>query len=497
VLAAEALVNIRNGLSYRAGLHDGRQVFIDGQLAGDVTFHPAFRRTVASFAALYDFQARPENQALMTFVAPGSGRRVNRAWQLPTCYEELVSRRLAIEAWAELHHGFMGRSPDHLACALGAMVVGIEVFRRNGEARAQALLDYFAHVRDKDLFVAYVIQNPQADKTQGASGQARDLVARVVSEDSEGITLRGAKMLGTSAVMADELLVANIQPLGAGEERYAFSAALPMSAPGLRLLSRRSYEGAVSSDFDYPLSARFDENDAIVYFDEVKVPWSRVFLYGDVDAVRAQWADTPAHVVQNYQSQIRLMVKLRFLLGLARRIAETTSSIQLPAVRSQIGALAAQAALVEGMVYGMEAAFVRVGDYVVPPAHLLYAAQVHTQEMYPRFVNAIRDIAGGGLIMLPSSVRDFADPALACMIEATQVSAVNDALGRVKVFKLAWDALGSEFASRHQQYEMFYGGAPYVTQANMYRTCPWSGPLSQVDRALDSMRLPSKALDAE
>jgi 4-hydroxyphenylacetate 3-monooxygenase len=483
-------MTIRDGVAYRKSLQDGREVYIDGERVDDVTTHPAFRNTVESFAGLYDFQCRPEHRELMT-ITDSQGRIFGRAWDLPRDLDGMVRRRRAMAAWSRQHHGYLGRSPDHLATTLGAMAIGIETFRRHSPARAQAFMDYYHYVRDNDLFVTYVIQNPQADKTVTASGQARDLVARVVAQDESGITLQGAKMLGTSTVMANELLVANIQPLKPGEERYAFSCAVPVGTPGVRLLSRRSYEASATSGFDHPLSSRLDENDAIVYFEQVKVPWDRVFLLGDVNAVREQWSETPAHVYQNYQSQIRLMVKLQFLAGLARRIAETTGVIQLPQVKGQLGALAAQAALVEGMIHGMEGAASPGPDgYLVPPAHLLYAAQTCTQELYPRFVQTIRELAGGGLIMLPSSARDFGHAELARMIDETQVSSSTDSLGRVKVFKLAWDALGSEFASRHLQYEMFYGGAPYVNQANMYRSFDWAGALEQVDAELARMVLP-------
>ena len=100
-------------------------------------------------------------------------------------------------------------------------------------------------------------------------------------------------MLGTSSIMANEVLVANLQPLKPGEEDLAFSCALPMNAKGLRVLSRKSYEAAAVSVFDNPISSRFDENDALIYFDDVKVPWERVFVYRDTDMCRAQFHDTP------------------------------------------------------------------------------------------------------------------------------------------------------------------------------------------------------------
>lgn len=474
---------IRNGQGYREALRDGRAVHIDGELVADVTEHPAFRNAIASYAAMYDFQADPAQRDLMTMPV-GDERRVNRAWALPRSHKALVERRRAIEAWSALNFGFLGRSPDHLASTLGGMMMGLDVLARGGKERAEAFAVYFERVRREDLFVTYVIQNPQADKSASASGQSRDVVLHVEGEDDAGITVRGAKMLGTSTIMSDEILVGHIQPLSPGEEDYALSFAIPVATPGVKLLSRRSYEHAASSTFDYPLSSAFDENDAAVYFDGVHVPWERVFVYRNIDLARAQWHDTPAHVFQNYQSQIRLSVKMRFLVGLARRVAETNGSDRIPQVRGTLGRLAAMASLVEGMVAGMEAEGREINGYFVPAAHILYAAQTLTQELYPTAIGLIRDLAGGGVVMLPSSERDLEDPAIRRIVEETQASPVTDAFGRVAVMKLAWDAIGSEFASRHTQYEMFYGGASYVNHAHMWRCHDWLTGARMVDRAL-------------
>ena len=233
--------------------------------------------------------------------------------------------------------------------------MGIEVFRKHGAARAKAVEDFFDYARHNDLYVSYVIINPQAERGKDWGQQAEDLVARIVDEDSAGITIRGAKMLGTGAVMANELLVANMQPLKPGEEDIAFSCALPMNAKGLRVLSRKSYEAHAVSVFDNPLSSRFDENDALMYFDDVKVPWDRVFVHRDTDMCRAQFHDTPSHVYQNYQAQIRLTVKLTFLAGLARRVTEAIGTTRIPSVTEQLGTLAAQVGMVNSMLSGMEA----------------------------------------------------------------------------------------------------------------------------------------------
>ncbi|MEX2035406.1 MAG: 4-hydroxyphenylacetate 3-hydroxylase N-terminal domain-containing protein [Xanthobacteraceae bacterium] len=475
------MTTCKTGAEHIKSLQDGRTVYIDGELVADVTEHPAFRNSVQSAAMLYDFQAKPENIELMTFKPAGSNRRVNRAWQMPRSHAEMVQRRKALQAWAEQSYGFLGRSPDHLASALVGQRMGIEVFRKHGEDRAKALADYFEEASRNDYFLTYVIINPQAERGKDWGEQAEDLVARIVDEDAGGITIRGAKMLGTSSIMANDVLVANLQPLKPGEEDLAFSCALPMNSKGLRVLSRKSYEASAVSVFDNPISSRFDENDALMYFDDVKVPWERVFVYRDTDMCRAQFHDTPGHAYQNYQAQIRLSVKIKFLVGLAHKITEAIGTTNMPAIREQLGYLAANVSMVNAMMAGMEIEGNMRGEWWVPNRHYMYSAQVLTQDLYPRVIQALRDLAGGALIMLPSSIHDFKDPELKRIIDLTQRSAKMRPEEKVKFLKAAWDAIGSEFGSRHTQYEMFYAGARFVTTGHSYRTFDWSGATGMVD----------------
>jgi 4-hydroxyphenylacetate 3-monooxygenase len=479
----------KTGADHIKSLKDGRTVYIDGKLVADVTEHPAFRSAVRSAAALYDFQAQPQNLELMTFSPDQSNRRVNRAWQMPRNYKEMVLRRKALQAWAVLSCGYMGRSPDHVASALVGQRMGLEIFQKHSPERAKALADYFEEARRNDYFLTYVIINPQAERAKDWGEQAEGLVARIVDEDSSGITIRGAKLLGTSSIMANEVLVANLQPLKPGEEDLAFSCALPMNAKGLRVLSRKSYEAAALSRFDNPLSSLFDENDALIYFDDVKVPWARLFVRRDTDMCRAQFHDTPGHAYQNYQAQIRLSVKIKFLCGLAHRIAEAIGTSNIPSVREQLGFLAAQSGMVNAMLAGMEAEGSMRGDWYVPNKHYMYSAQVLTQDLYPRVINLLRELAGGSLIMLPSSIHDFADPGLAKIIRTTQRAAGMAPDQKVKFMKAAWDAIGSEFGSRHTQYEMFYAGARFVTTGHSFRTYDWDGATGMVERFLASYDL--------
>ncbi len=480
---------MKTGHQHIASLRDRRALFIDGQRVEDATRHPAFARTINSVGSLFDFASDPTNTDLMTFATP-EGARANRIWQLPESHADLIERRRGLEAWTGLHAGYLGRAPDHVASCISGMFMGLDVFEAYDPARARALADYYAYARDNDLYLTYVIINPQADRSKGAAGQKDPfLSAGVVDQDAGGITVRGAKMLATGGIMANEVLVTCIQPLQPGDEPYAISFAIPMNTPGLTMLSRKSYEAGAPEVFDAPLSSRFDENDAVIYFDDVKVPWDRVFVFKDIAMCQKQFHATPAHVYQNYQAMIRLSVKVRFLIGLAHRTAEINGILSFPQVRETLGQLAAEGGMIDALVAAMEVKGTQRGRYFVPDRHTLYAAQTLTQQLYGKILATLRELAGGGMIMLPSSVADFANPDLAALIDKTQQSPAANSREKVKFYKLAWDAVGSEFASRHQQYEMFYAGATFVTKGHSYRTYDWSAASALVEGMLGTYDL--------
>jgi len=482
-------MTMKSGAKHVQGLRDDRTVFINGERVSDVTCHPAFARSVQSVAKLYDYAGAPENRAVMTFERPG-GVRANRIWQLPESYAELVERRKALEAWATLHAGFFGRAPDYIGSCLSGMYMGLDVFEAYDKDRARAFADYYAYARDNDLYLTSLFNNPQADRSRSAANQKDAfLTAGVVDQDSQGITVRGAKMLATGAITADEVLLASVQPLQPGDEPYAISFAMPMSAKGLKLMSRKSYEEAAPSIFDNPLSSRFDENDAVAYFDDVKVPWERVFVFKNLEMCQKQFQGTPAHAYQNYQAMIRLSIKVRFLVGLAHRITEINGVIGMPQVRDILGQLAAESSMVDALVAAMEAKGSQHGRYFVPDRPTLYAAEILTQQLYPKILNTLRELAGGGMTMLPSSVADFRNPEIASLIERSLQSPTASALEKVKFYKLAWDAVGSEFASRHHQYEMFFTGAGFVIKGRAFRHFNWGAAGALVKGILDGYDL--------
>jgi 4-hydroxyphenylacetate 3-monooxygenase len=482
---------MRRGSEYIAALKDRRNVFIDGERVSDVTVHPAFREAVRSVAHLYDVASDPANRELMTFTSPKTGEPVNRCFMIPRSKDDLTARRKALWHWAEQSFGFMGRTPDHVAGFFAGFAGAPSVFARGPRHLYENAVRFHEKIRDEDLYVAYTIVPPQIDRSKPAHQQADPtLYAGVTREVDGGIIIKGGQMLGTGAALADYIHLSCIIPLRPGDENYALSCVVPLNAPGVKVYSRRSYAEAAPSIFDYPLASRFDETDSLLVYDDVFVPWEHVFVYRDIDLTRAHFFETAAHAFGNNQAQIRFAVKLKFLAGIARRVAEMNGSDKLPPVQGMLGEIAAIAATVEGLVLAQEAHAVIDADGVARPgAQELYANMTAQSRIYQELLQLMRELCGGGLIQLPSSVDDFRNPEIRADLERYVTSPGTDAEGRTKLLKLAWDAIGSEFAGRHAQYEMFYAGAPFIVKTHMYRSYDFAGASKLVDAALNGYDL--------
>jgi len=476
----------RTGDVYRDGLKDGRNVFIDGGRVDDVGSHKAFRGAVESIAGLYDLTHDPASRDLLTFPSPTTGERVNVAYMIPRSTEDLISRRKGLRRWSESTFGLMGRTPDHVAGFLAGFAAGIDLFESVNKDHADNVLKFYEWARDTDQYVSYVIVPPQIDRSRPAHQQEDPfLYAGVKEERDDGIVIRGAQMLGTGAAISDWILLSSIVPLGDGDERYANTVVVPVSAPGLKIYARRSYAAAANSVFDYPLARRYDESDSLVVFDDVFIPWEHVFVYQSLDLVRDQWWKTPSHVLGNSQAQIRLWTKLDFLVGIAKAIAEMNGSMNAPPVQGVLGELASYATMVRSLVLAQEAN-ARTDDngVVWPGVEEVHACSALQIEIYPRMIAMIRELCGGGLIQLPSSREDFRDQDIAADIERYVQSPGMASQERVKLLKLAWDILGSEFAGRQWQYELFYAGAPYLVRNRVFRQYDFAPSSALVEEAL-------------
>ena len=475
---------LRTGQDFLADLRKTpRAIYVEGDRVTDPTAHPAFREGARSIARLFDDAAAPENREVMTFPSPDTGGPVWRCWQIPRSHADLRAKRIAAERWAERSFGLMGRTPDHVSNFLAGFAAKPRFF---DPRFAENVGKFYRHVRDTHAYVSYAIVPPQIDRGKPAHRQKDpSLYAGVVKETDAGITLSGGQQLATGAVYSDYVAISCIHALHPGDEAYAFSVVVPASDPGLRLYVRRPYALGAPNAADYPLSSRFDETDCFVVLDNCFVPWERVFIYRDVERCRDQWKKTPAHLYGNHQAQARYATKLRFLAGLAKRINEATGNDSAPPVMVEMGELCAYAAIVENMLCSHETVATIDDEGVLWPSQTaLYSVMALQAKINPHVIDIVRELSGAAMISVPSSAKDLDNPEAARDIDRFFQSASMSARERIALMRLAWDFIGSEFGSRHQQYEKFYGGSSYIVKMNMFRNYDFKRATALVDAAL-------------
>jgi 4-hydroxyphenylacetate 3-monooxygenase len=473
----------RRGAAFLSSLEDGRCVFINGECVANVACHPALAGAAASVAALYDLAHDPANASDMTFDC--DGRAVNRCFLIPRTRDELAARRTAHKRWADASYGLFGRSPDHLGSLLTGFAAAAPFF---GDF-AGNVTDFHHRTAVEDLYVAYAIVHPTIDRSLAAHQQAEpNLYASVVAERDGGIVVRGAQMLATAGVFADFIFVSVILPLKPGDEDYALSFVVPTAAKGVKLYARRPYASAATSVFDYPLSSRFDETDSLVVLDDVFVPWEHVFVYRDIERTFGQFSPRlAAHVLSNTQAQIRFWSKLQFLVGLVHRAMTLSGQSARPEVQVGLGELAARAALVEGLVLAAEDhAVTDEWGLMRPNPQFVYANQTLQSTLYPELIQMVRGMLSGSLLQLPSSVGELRmSETLEDMQRYVRWPGAAG-VERIKLLKLLWDMVGSEFAGRHVQYEMFYAGQPAVVKMKANAAYDWAAAERLAEACLNS-----------
>ena len=472
-------MGIRTGNEYLRSLRDGRTVFVNGERVKDVTAYPAFRGVLATLASLYDIQH--EQRDALTYTSPKTGDPVAASFLVATTVAEAEARIRSEEVRAEHTFGLMGRLPDFCNAMVTDVATAHEYLGQRERRYGENALRYYEDCRENDWCLTHTLVDPQIDRSKGPADQPDPfMVLRVVRETDRGLIVRGAKMLSTLAPFANEIWVGPFYPRRGGEEAYTICFALPMDAPGMKFICREPYD-AGRSTFDRPLSSRFDEEDALAIFDDVEVPYERVFINGDVEVFNSVLARTPGYAM--LQGAIRGMVKLRFMAGLACHLAETIGRAEAVHVQAQLGELVANAELAAGLVRAAAQEVALGATSALPHRGLAATLWVLIPQAQMRAAEVIRQLSGSGLIMTPTE-KDFANPEIGAYLDKYLQGKGVAARDRVQLFKLAWDMIGEPFGSRQLQYEWFYAGDPYFTRSRFYRSPVTKQFKSMVDRLL-------------
>ncbi|SDR34332.1 4-hydroxyphenylacetate 3-monooxygenase/anthranilate 3-monooxygenase (FAD) / 4-hydroxyphenylacetate 3-monooxygenase [Rhizobiales bacterium GAS113] len=467
-----------DGKRFLESLDDGRSVWLNGERIDKVATHPLFRAQALEMARIYDLQHQEGTREAMTFVNP-NGVRVSCSYLEPRDAEGLMKRRRNAEIWAAESFGMMGRYPDFCASvAVGFKDCGDELAKLD-PMFAQNAAWHHQYAAENDLCLGHGLHDPNMDKTLRPE-QDPDRCLRIVKERDDGIVVRGARFV-TLGPFSHEMQIAPTFMLNEREADHALWFAVPSNAPRLKMICREAFSNR--SRFEHPASSRFDEQDTLVIFDDVFVPWERVFL-----------ARRPAEANRLFRSRVmvwavfaaavQLLARLELLIGTGYLLARTGGMDDRPHVQQELGELITYKRIFADILRAAEI------DHQVTPNGLLAPGNITHQRAFigmisERIIDIMEHIGTSSLIFNPSE-KDFAVPELRPLLDLYGRGRGVDALTRTKLCKLAWDLTGDAFGGRQQLYERLHSGDPKAVLAGVYQRYDKAPAVAMVERLTDT-----------
>lgn len=467
------------GKEFLESLDDGREVWIYGERIKNIAEHPAFRNTARMIARLYDALHRDHADKKNLLICPTEwGGFTHKYFVAPRSAEDLVAARDAIAEWSRITYGWLGRSPDYKAAFLATLGANAEFYAPYQENARR----WYRYSQERVPFVNHAIVQPPVDRNMapGAPGGPTDVYAHVTKETDAGIRVTGAKVVATGSALTHFTFVAHAGVLPVQDKNFAIVFLVPSNAPGIKFLCRVSNEqraAVLGSPFDYPLSSRLDENDAIFIMDDVLVPWEDVFVYADIDKANRFFPNSGFLPRAMLQGCTRLAVKLDFILGLLVKATEIAGTRAFRGVEANIGEVIAWRNTMWGLSDAMaKGAEPWAGGCVLPALEPAMAYRIMAPEAYVQIRQMIEKTVASSLIYLNSHARDFKTPELRGYLDRyVRGSGGVSAVERVKLMKLLWDAIGSEFGARHELYEINYAGSHEEIRIDALRAAIGSG----------------------
>ncbi|GAY07674.1 4-hydroxyphenylacetate 3-hydroxylase N-terminal domain-containing protein [Pseudonocardia sp. N23] len=453
---------MRTGKQYLEALDDGRRVWVGDELIDNVATHPKTRAFAQLTADFYDLHHRPDLEDVMTFVDEDGTRR-SMMWFKNIDKETLRRKRHYHETVIRLlGAGSAPRSPDVNNSVLRTYVDdpapwSEQSIGTDGRDLTVGIMEFFEEAKAGDLNAAIAFVDPQTDRSR-ESAQAESPALRVVSRSDEGIVVTGVKAIATGAVFCDVLNVGVFFRPGITEEQIIF-AAVPANAPGVTMVSRES-NVRDGETIEHPMSSQGDELDTTVIFENVFIPWNRVFHLGN--PAHASYYPQRVFDWVHYQGLVREMVRAELMLGLALLITEHTGVGQLPPVTARLAQFAGFHQTLKAHVIGCEdEGFLTPGGTYKPNVLMFDFGRAYYLENIARLSAELVDLAGRAALVFPTEGQ-WQEPALRPWLEALHTGPVGRPYDRLRISRVIRDLFQSDWGDRMATFENF-NGTPLLT----------------------------------
>ena len=261
-------------------------VYYNGKRVDDVTEHPALRPHINSAALTYELALRPEHEELMTATSHLTGKKINRFTHIHQSVDDLIKKvqmlRLIAQETGTCFQRCVGFD------ALNAVyMTAYDIDQKYNTNYFGRFKQYLLNIQESNVMVVGGMTDPKGDRSLPPEKQSDpDLFTHVVERKSDGIIIRGAKAHMTGGINSHEILIMPTQAMGKGDRDYALACAFPLNAQGVILIfgrqtnEERKFEGGFDAgNPKYGLVG----GEALIVFEDVFVPWERVFLCGEYD----------------------------------------------------------------------------------------------------------------------------------------------------------------------------------------------------------------------
>ncbi|MCP5060703.1 MAG: gamma-aminobutyrate dehydratase [bacterium] len=439
---------LRTAEQYKAGLRDGRKVYLAGREIEDVTEDPYIKVGVETGAFDYLMAHDPAHAELAVGKDPETGEDVSRYFEMPERLEAVGYRFDLVSAACHYADGALPFIKDVGTDILNGLTA---VARASGnEVYARRLADYRQYCARNDLSLAGAVTDVKGDRSKSPSEQSSpDYYLRVVDETADEIVVSGAKAHITASAYTDEILVIPTRNLNEDEADYAVAFAIPVDTPGLTQICRPNFRYEDDMSFPTPRPKR-GHVESLVIFDEVRVPKERVFLLREWQlgqAVAYGFSAFHRFTAVTYKIPI-----LEYMTGMAMLAAESNGIEKASNIRDRyiemIRYTETTKALARAALSEPEE-FHGSGLYVAKPL-LTNMAKMHFASGFHEFVRAIQDIAGGLLVTQPT-YRDWNHPELKPYLERYMGGAEPyGAAERMQLFSILRHLVASDFSGWHE-----------------------------------------------
>jgi 4-hydroxybutyryl-CoA dehydratase / vinylacetyl-CoA-Delta-isomerase len=432
---------LRTPDEYRASLQDGRRLFYRGQPVDDICAVPELRVAVDHAAIDYEVAENPTYRDLAVAKDPDTGEEYSAYYKLPRSSQDLLDRSKLIETCTSL-----GGTMVTLIKEIGSDGLFALLRTLQGESleKAQA---FYEHCRSGDLAVAVAQTDVKGDRSLAPHQQPDpDLYVHVVDRNDEGIVVRGAKCHTSISANADEIIVFPTRAMGADDADFAVAFAVPTDAPGLSMYIS-SYSKGDHDEWDFPLSAKHKMLETLTVFDDVFVPWDRVFVCQEPEL-----AGPLALTFVEYHRFTAVSYKLPLvdlLVGAAAQIAEMNGVTRAGHIREKLTQLVIYAETVRALTH-MAAQRARVDErtgIAFPDPMTTNMAKYTFATRYHEALELVQDCAGGLLVTGPGA-EDWASDEVRPVLEKYFVGKAP-AAERLRMMNLISDLTTRDFGGYH------------------------------------------------